>query len=58
MKLQVKLEISPEKLDELVNIAVLHNYKRVEPRKAWTLSEKKDAAHYAITKIIMRGNKS
>lgn len=57
MRLRVELPIEGRQLDILVGIAIHHGYARVEPRKSWKLLEKKEAARYAMERLISLGIK-
>lgn len=53
MKVAVKLDI-PDNCDveKLVTLAVRKGYQRIEPRKAWSDKERKEAIRYAVVAIV------
>lgn len=51
-RLRVELPFTPEQISVLVGIAIHHGYTRVEPRRRWSDSEVRDAARYAMERII------
>ena len=50
--LQIIRQLSDEELDKLVSYATIRGYIRVSPDKTWGLSEKKDAARFAVNIIV------
>lgn len=51
-KVRVDIELSDTDLDCLVGDAIRFGFMRVEPRKAWSAVEKKEAARSAIADIV------
>lgn len=52
--LQVKFNLDREKIKRLVRYAITRGWLREEPRKAWTYTEERTAARWAISDIIER----
>lgn len=51
VRLIVELE---EELEYLVGQAIIAGYARVEPRKAWTDAERKEAARYYLQSLVKK----
>lgn len=52
--MKIQIQIDEDELDELVLYASARGFVRIDPRKAWTLEERKQAARYAIGLMMMR----
>jgi hypothetical protein len=50
--MRIQVEVTNAELDRLVGYAIIHGFVRVEPRKRWTDRERREAARYAMEKLI------
>jgi hypothetical protein len=51
--IRVTLSLTDEELFAFTGLAYSHGYRRAEPRKAWSVAEKKEAARHAIAALAM-----
>lgn len=51
-RLRVDLQVTDDQFDGLVQFALMHGFKREEPRKAWTNRERREAAVWAVRRTI------
>jgi hypothetical protein len=52
VRLKVPLELTKEQSDKLVGRALSLGYMRVEPRRTWTESERKDAIRFLVRAML------
>lgn len=52
VRLNVPLELIKDQADELVGRALSLGYMRVEPRRTWTESERKDAIRFLVIAML------
>jgi len=53
-KLRVDLQLTDAQLRELAGASYGHGFTRVEPRKAWSTQEYKEAARATVTGLVCR----
>lgn len=52
MKVRAEIDFSPSELDRIAFEASRFGWMRENPRKPWTDKERKEAARYAIERIV------
>ena len=53
--IQMQVTMSDHEMEFLVRYAVTHGYSRENPKVGWKLQERKGAARFALSKLIMLG---
>jgi len=51
-RLRLDMPFTDEQVEELVRLAIMHGYTRVEPRRRWTDRERREAARYAMERAV------
>lgn len=54
LKVRVELELSDGEKEALVRFAVMNNFLRANPRKAWKKHETAEAVRFAVKKLTAR----
>ena len=54
MKVRLDLDLTDAQVNDLMRTAIMVGFARVEPKKAWRVSEKKEAIRLAIETLIYK----
>lgn len=52
-RVQVDFNLSEDEIQSMIRYAIRFGWKRLEPTKSWSTSEKKEAVRFAIALIIV-----
>jgi hypothetical protein len=50
--MNVRVEVSEQQAEDMVRLAIIHGYNRIDPRKKWSDSERREAIRHGITTLL------